>query len=367
MTAAKRDYYEVLGVARDADPVELKRAYRKLAMQYHPDRNPGNPAAEDYFKEATEAYTVLSDTEKRRRYDRMGHAAFGGPGQGFEAVDFASVGEILEGLFGEVFFGKQRRPRRRAGRDLKYELTVDFVEAALGTEKTITVKRPTTCGTCTGSGAAPGTTPTPCAVCNGKGEVRLQRGFFSAARPCTACNARGVKVDVPCSTCAGSGSVTEDASLEVKIPAGVDSGAVRTVRGGGEIAPGGAGDLHVTVTVAEHPLFTREGADILCTVPVSFPQATLGATLDVPTLEGRVAMKLPPGTQSGKVFRLRGKGIPVFGGAGKGDQLVTIVVEVPSRVTRRQRKLIMELAEEMGIDTHPQQAGFLDKLRSLFD
>jgi molecular chaperone DnaJ len=367
VTAAKRDYYEVLGVARDADSVELKRAYRKLAMQYHPDRNPNNPAAEDYFKEATEAYTVLADADKRRRYDRMGHAAFGGPGQGFEAVDFASVTEILEGLFGEVFFGRQRRPKRRVGRDLKYELTIDFVEAALGAEKTVSVNRPRPCVDCAGSGAAPGTEPTPCAVCLGKGEVRLQRGFFAASRPCTACQGRGVKIEVPCPSCSGSGSVAETASLDVKIPAGVDSGAVRTVRGGGEIAPGGAGDLHVTITVAPHPLFTREGADILCTVPVSFPQAALGATLDIPTLEGRVSMKLPPGTQSGKVFRLRGKGIPTFGGAGKGDQLVSIVVEVPSRVTRKQRKLIVELAEEMGIDTHPQQAGFLDKLRSLFD
>ncbi len=367
MSAAKRDYYEVLGVARDADPAELKRAYRKLAMQYHPDRNPNNPAAEDYFKEATEAYTVLSDAEKRRRYDRMGHSAFGGPGQGFEPADFASVTDMLEGLFGEVFFGRQRRPKRRVGRDLKYDLTVDFVEAAVGAEKTITVKRPTPCKTCAGSGAAPGTVPTTCPVCGGKGEVRLQRGFFSASRPCTACHGRGQKIDVPCRGCEGSGAVTEEASLAVKIPAGVDAGAVRTVRGGGEVAPGGAGDLHVTIHVSPHPLFTREGADILCTVPVSFPQATLGATLDVPTLEGRVSMKLPPGTQSGKVFRLRGKGIPVFGGAGKGDQLVTIVVEVPNRVTRKQRKLITELAEELGIDTQPQQAGFLDKLRSLFD
>lgn len=366
MSAAKRDYYEVLGVARDADAGELKRAYRRLAMQYHPDRNPDDPAAEDCFKDATEAYTVLSDADKRRRYDRMGHAAFGGPGQGFEANDFASVAEMLEGLFGEVFFGRQRRPKRRVGRDLKYDLTVDFAEAALGVEKTIEVKRPTPCKTCAGSGAAPGTQPSTCEVCGGRGEVRLQRGFFSASRPCAACRGRGHKIDVPCRACDGSGAVTENASLVVKIPPGVDDGAVRTVRGGGEVTFDGSGDLHVTIHVSPHPLFTRNGADILCTVPVSFPQATLGATFDVPTLEGRVSMKLPPGTQSGKIFRLRGKGIPVFGGAGKGDQLVTIVVEVPSRVTRKQRKLITELAEELGIDTHPQQAGFLDKLRSLF-
>ncbi|MBC7174348.1 MAG: molecular chaperone DnaJ, partial [Polyangiaceae bacterium] len=236
-----------------------------------------------------------------------------------------------------------------------------------GTEKKITLKRPTTCLTCAGSGAAPGTEPTTCTVCSGKGEVRIQRGFFAASRPCTACHGRGVKVEVPCAGCEGSGQVSEQATLDVKIPTGVETGAVRTVRGGGEVAPGGSGDLHVTITVGEHPLFTRKGPDIHCSVPVSFPQATLGATIDVPTLEGKVSMKLPPGTQSGKVFRLRGKGIPVFGGAGKGDQMVTIIVEVPNRVTRKQRKLIMELADEMGIDTQPQQAGFLDKLRSLFD
>jgi molecular chaperone DnaJ len=366
VSAAKRDFYEVLGVGREADAGELKRAYRKLAMLYHPDRNPNDPAAEDRFKEATEAYTVLSDPEKRRRYDRLGHAAFGGPGQGFEAVDFGSVTEILEGLFGEMFGGR-RRPRRRVGRDLTYELTISFADAALGAEKVITMQRPGPCGTCQGSGAAPGTQPVPCAVCGGRGEVRLQRGFFGVARPCTACQGRGERVESPCRDCHGTGQTTQEAELQLKIPAGVENGAVRTVRGGGEIAPGGAGDLHVTVRVEEHPLFTREGADILCTVPVSFPQATLGTTLEVPTLEGRVNMKLPPGTQSGKVFRIRGKGIPVFGGAGKGDQLVTIVVEVPSRITRKQRKLITELAEEMGIDTHPQQAGFLDKLRSLFE
>ncbi len=367
MSAAKRDFYEVLGVAREADANELKRAYRKLAMLYHPDRNPDDPAAEDRFKEATEAYTVLSDPDKRRRYDRMGHAAFGGPGQGFEAADFSSVTDILEGLFGEMFFGSRRRPRRRVGRDLTYELTISFAEAALGTEKNITMQRPGPCAGCQGSGAAPGTEPTPCPTCGGRGEVRLQRGFFATARPCSACQGRGQRIEHPCRECQGSGQVSQEAQLQVKIPAGVENGAVRTVRGGGEIAPGGAGDLHVTVHVEEHPLFTREGADILCTVPVSFPQATLGTTLEVPTLEGRVNMKLPPGTQSGKVFRLRGKGIPVFGGAGKGDQLVTILVEVPSRITRKQRKLITELAEEMGIETHPQQAGFLDKLRSLFE
>lgn len=362
----KRDYYEVLEVERTATGEEIKRSYRRLAMRYHPDRNPNDAGAEESFKEATEAYAILGDTEKRKRYDRLGHAAFEGTGPGgFDPSDFGAVSEILEGLFGEVFGGRRRRSK--AARDLTYELEVPFVDAAVGAEKTIYVRRPVPCDTCHGTGAKPGT-PTPeCATCRGRGEVRYQRGLFSASRPCQACEGRGRHVEVPCTTCRGHGKIEREEALSVKIPAGVEDGAVRTVRGAGEWTKAGTGDLHVTVRVLEHPLFEREGADIRCTVPVSFPQAVLGATLEVPTLEGKVKMKLPSGTQSGKVFRLRGKGIPVFGGYGKGDQLVTILVEVPEKITRRQRKLIGELAEEMGVDSLPLQASFLDKLRGLFD
>ena len=364
-SVAKRDYYEVLGVPREAPPDDLKRAYRRLARELHPDRNPDNPAAEEAFKEASEAYRVLSDSEQRRRYDRMGHAAFNGEGSGsFDPADLGGLGEILDGLFGEVFGGRRRR---RSGRDLTYELELTFEEAALGVTKHIEIERPAPCKTCKGSGAAPGTKVSECPVCKGRGEVRSQRGFLGGYRICTACNGTGTKIHVPCPDCDGRGFNTVRDRMEIRLPPGVEDGAVRTLRGAGEATSTGSGDLHVTVRVAPHALFERVGADVLCTVPVSFPQAVLGATREVPTLEAKVQMKLPPGTQSGKVFRLRGKGIPVYGGMGKGDQLVTIIVEVPAKVTRQQRKLIEELAAELGEDSMPQQASFLDKLKRLFD
>ncbi|RLB45997.1 MAG: molecular chaperone DnaJ [Deltaproteobacteria bacterium] len=366
MATIKRDYYEVLSVERTATGDEIKRAYRKKAIEFHPDRNPDNPEAEDSFKECSEAYTILSDADKRTRYDRLGHEGMGGPGAaGFDPVDLGSMAEILEGLFGDVIGGRRRRGRN--ARDLAYDLDISFVEAATGVEKDITVTRPAPCDTCSGSGAAAGTTPTTCEACRGRGTVRQQRGFFSTARPCTSCNGSGKKIDKPCKPCRGAGMVPKDVELTVRIPAGVENGAVRTVRGEGEQTAEGKGDLHVTVRIADHPLFTREGADIHCMVPISFPQAVLGAQVEVPTLEAKVKMKVPPGTQSGRTFRLRGKGIPVFGGAGKGDQLVQVMVEVPEKINRTQRKLIEELAAEMGIETHPQQSSFLEKLKALFD
>lgn len=362
----KRDYYEVLGVERGADDAALKAAYRKLARAHHPDRNQGNAESESLFKEASEAYRVLADAEARRRYDRFGHAAFEGQGPGgFDPTDFGSVGDLLEGLLGEVFGGGRRR-KKTSGRDLKYELSVDFEEAALGADKQITIRKPVACDECAGTGAKPGTSVRKCPTCEGRGEVKFQRRLFAATRTCATCKGSGKKVESPCAKCDGSGATVGDAEMTVHIPAGVEDGAVRTVRGAGELAAGGAGDLHITIRIAEHPLFKRQGADVLCTVPVSFPQAVLGTDLEVPTLEGRVTMKLPPGTQSGKVFRLRGKGIPAYGGVGKGDELVTIMVEVPDSVSRQQRKLIEELASEMGTETHPHQRGFLEKLKDLF-
>ncbi len=361
----KRDYYVILEVTRTASGDEIKQAYRGLAMRYHPDRNPDDPAAEDAFKEASEAYAVLSDPDKRAHYDRHGHSAFDANGPGFEATDFGAVSEILEGLFGEVFSGGRRK--RRGGRDLKYDLEISFAEAALGVEKRIDVNRPAPCTTCSGSGAKAGTPVHKCNVCQGRGQVKYQRGLFAAARPCHGCQGTGTKIPTPCETCKGTGTKLRTEPMSVKIPAGVQDGAVRTVRGAGEAADGANGDLHIHVHVADHALFKREEADIVVTVPISFPQAVLGASIDVPTLEGKVVMKVPPGTQSGKVFRLRGKGIPVYGGYGKGDQLVTVVVEVPREVSRRQRKLIHELAEEMGYESHPAQASFLKKLRGLFE
>ena len=361
----KRDYYVVLEVSRTASGDEIKQAYRALAMRYHPDRNPDDPAAEDSFKEASEAYAVLSDPDKRGRYDRHGHAAFDMNGPGFEAADFGAVSDILEGLFGEVFSGGRRR--RRSGRDLKYELDISFVEAALGTVKRIDVNRPATCTRCNGSGATPGTPIHKCNVCQGRGQVRYQRGLFAAARPCHGCRGTGRKTPSPCEECKGLGTKLRPEAMNVRIPPGVQDGAVRTVRGAGESGEGGNGDLHVHVHVQQHVLFKREGADILVKVPISFPQAVLGASIDVPTLDGKVLMKVPAGTQSGKVFRLRGRGIPVYGGYGKGDELVTVVVEVPREVSRRQRKLITELAREIGDHGSPQQASFLSKLRGLLE
>jgi molecular chaperone DnaJ len=362
--AEKRDYYEILGVSRTATPDELRKAFRKLALECHPDRNPGDADAERRFKELSEAYSILADEEKRKRYDRMGHSAFQASRGDAQQVDFGSISEILEGLIGDIFGGSRRV---RAGGDIEVDLEISFEEAALGAEKTIEIARRQACTDCGGSGAESGSRVNRCAACNGRGEVRYQRGFFSVSRPCATCGGSGKKVEKPCPACAGDGSVPKTEEMSVKVPAGVEDGSIRTVKGAGERGKGGAGDLHVRVKVKAHPLFTREGADVRVSVPVSFPQAVLGAQIDVPTLEGKVKMRIPSGTQSGKIFRLRGKGIPVLGGYGKGDQLVKIVVEVPEKISKRQRQLIAELASEMGEEVHPQQKSFLEKLKGLFD
>lgn len=368
----KRDYYEVLGLSRSATQDDVKQAFRKLAKEVHPDRNPGDAAAEDRFKEIQEAFSVLHDAEKRRRYDRMGHAAFGGGADGgaAERVDFRAVSEILEGLFGEVL---GRGGRRRQGDDVEVELSLRFEEAATGAEKTIRIQRLAPCGTCNATGAAPGSKVERCPACGGVGEVRFQRGFFSASRPCSSCGGSGKRIELPCPTCGGRMVSPVEEELLVRVPPGVEDGAIRSVRGAGARPPpiggqpGTPGDLHVRIKIEPHPLFTRQGADVVVTIPIGFPEAVLGTQIDVPTLEGKVKMKVPPGTQSGKVFRLRGKGIEVFGGAGKGDQLVTVVVEVPEQITKKQRQLIEELAKELGDDVHPQQKSFFDKLRELFE
>ena len=361
----KRDYYEVLTIERAASPAEIKRAYRALAMRYHPDRNPDNPTAEDSFKEASEAYAILSDEDKRKRYDRFGHSAFENGAGGFDPTDFGAVSEILEGLFGDVFRGGKRR--KRSGRDLTYNLEVSFEQASLGAEVPITVESPAACETCNGSGAKPGTRVETCSVCQGRGQVKYQRGFLASNRPCHACKGLGKKIQTPCKPCSGSGTQTKPQALKVKVPAGVKDGAVRTVRGAGEIGQDGTGDLHIHISVKEHDLFTLNGADVLCSVPITYPQAVLGASIEVPTLMGKVTMKIPPGTQPGHVFRLRGKGIPVYGGYGKGDQLVTVTVEIPERIDRRQRKLVEEFANQLGDKNHPQRDKFLRKLRALLD
>jgi molecular chaperone DnaJ len=366
-SASKGDYYEILAVERTASSDELKRAYRALAIKYHPDKNPDDKGAEEQFKRVTEAYAVLSDADKRRRYDQLGHAAFDPSrgGTGFDASDFANIGEILEGFLDDMF--GRRGGANRMPKDLRYNLEVAFEEAAVGVEREIEYERHELCTHCRGARAEPSAQSPECAACHGRGEVRFQKGFFATSRPCFTCEGSGVRAEARCRQCAGVGAVPRKQRLRVKIPAGLEDGAVRTLSGMGEQTPAGTGDLHVHVKVKPHPLFTREGADILCDVPVSFPQAALGANLDVPTLEGKVKMRLPPGTQSGKVFRLRGKGLPVFGGYGKGDELVKVVIEVPEQLTDRQRELLESLASEMGVETHPQQQTFLDKLRGLFD
>jgi molecular chaperone DnaJ len=364
--ASQRDYYEILGIAPTAGEADIKRAYRKLAVELHPDRNPGDQLAEERFKAASQAYSVLSDPEKRRRYDKLGHAAFtgaAGAGAGYEAVDMDAFGDLLGGLFGDMFRGRKgRKPR-----DLKYELTVTFEEAARGCEKQIEVERHTPCVTCGGSGSAAGHVAPVCSVCRGKGEVRYQRGLLPATRTCSACKGTGKQVTHPCATCHGEGVSLTREKLTVTLPAGVEDKSVRSVRGAGEHTLGGHGDLHVYVSVLPHVLFTRKGADVLLTVPVTFPQAAIGDQLDVPTLDGVVKMRLPPGTESGKVFRLRGKGIAVFGGVGKGDQLVTILVEVPAQLSDRQRHLLEELGRELSDAGSPpsERARYLDKVRGL--
>jgi molecular chaperone DnaJ len=366
----KRDYYEILGVARTASDEDLKKAYRRLAVKFHPDKNPDNRReAEERFKELAEAYQVLSDPARRGMYDRFGHAAFdqvGGAG-----FDFATGFEdIIGDLFGD-FFGTGRarggRGRARRGQDLRYELEISFEEAAVGCEKTITIPRLSACSVCGGHGAKPGTAPRTCRQCGGSGQVRFQQGFFSIAKTCGHCNGRGSVVAHPCATCGGTGAEQRTHQLNIKIPAGVDTGSRLKLRGEGE-SPGGAGhpgDLYVVVVVAEHPLFQREGLDVVCQVPVSFAQAALGTELDVPTLDGPARIAVPPGTQSGQTFRLKGKGIPELNGYGRGDELVRIVVETPRKLSAKQRELLEEFARLSGEEVHPLSKSFLEKVKSM--
>jgi molecular chaperone DnaJ len=365
MSAGKRDYYEVLGVARDATPDELKAAYRQLALRYHPDKNPGDHQAENNFKEVSAAYAVLSDPEKRARYDRFGPEAAGDPFAG--GFPFASVQELLGGLFGDLFGGAAKKKRGSQGRDLRYTLELALGEAAFGCEKVIAFQSRESCAACEGSGGRGGATGLrKCARCDGRGEVRVQQGFFTIGKACTACGGQGRTVADPCPECGGQGTVARKRDFTVKIPGGTSDGAVRTVRGQGEPGRRGspAGDLHIIVRVAPHPLFERQGDDLSCEVPLSFAQAALGTQIDVPTLDGQVKMKVPPGTQSGRIFRLKGKGIPRGTGV-RGDQHVRVVIETPQSLTDRQRQLLEEFEREGQLDATPRRQGFLEKVRQL--
>jgi molecular chaperone DnaJ len=365
----RRDYYQVLGVGREATPDEMKSAYRKLAHQYHPDKNPGDKQAEDRFKEASEAYAVLSDPDKRARYDRFGHQNGRSPFDDFGFSPDATINDIFGDIFGEMFGGGRRQRARTRGADLRYHLEISFQEAAFGTNARIEVPRPRPCETCRGSGAKPGTGPRACPTCGGSGEIRLTQGFFSIARTCHHCGGAGRVIVEKCPTCGGAGMGREEVTLEVPIPPGVDTGTRIRSAGNGEPPPvpgGTPGDLYVVVQVNPHPIFSREGTEVTCEMPISFAQAALGASIDVPTLDGPVKLKIPAGTQTGKVFRLKGKGIPVLQGSGRGDQHVRIAVETPTHLTREQKELLERFAALSGEETHPRARSFWEKVGDLF-
>jgi molecular chaperone DnaJ len=348
----KRDYYDVLGLERSATDQEIKSAYRKLALKYHPDRNPGNRDAEEKFKEAAEAYAVLADADKRAAYDRFGHAGVGGAagGAGFDPTIFADFGDILGGLgdffgFGDVFGGGRRRGGPQRGADLRYDLEIEFEESARGTETTIQVPREENCETCNGTGAAPGHGPEICRQCGGHGQLRYQQGFFTVARTCSTCRGTGRVVTKACQACRGAGRIARERKITVKIPAGIASGQRLRLYGEGEhgMTGGPPGDLYVVVHVAEHPIFKREGDDLHCELAIHYPTLALGGAVSVPTLDETESLDIPAGTATDSMFRLRGKGMPNVSGRGRGDLYVTIKAAVPKKVTREQRRLLEEL------------------------
>ncbi len=382
---AKRDYYEVLGVDRGTSEGDLKTAYRQLALQCHPDRNPDDPEAEERFKQISEAYAVLSDSEKRSRYDRFGHQGVTGSGRpGPE--DFGDLGgftDLFNDLFGDIFgsgagFGGGRsRGRAHRGADLRYNLEIDLKDVLTGTEASIKIPKMRPCETCSGSGAREGRPPKTCERCRGMGQIAFQQGFFRVNRPCDVCGGAGEVISDPCLDCRGNGRVEGQQTISVKIPAGVDSGARLRLVGEGEagIAGGPSGDLYVVISITPHPLFERDGRDLHCEVPVPFVMACLGGEIQAPSLEGRIDVVVPEGTQSGKILRLRGKGLPPLqprADAGqlermRGDIYVRIFVEVPTQLTARQRELLEDFAAESGTEVSPVTNGFMDKLRDLFE
>jgi len=373
---AKEDYYETLGVPRNASDSDIKTAFRRLAMKYHPDRNKDNPEAEERFKSAKEAYEVLSDPKKRSAYDQFGHAGVdpsmgGGGGFGFTGDNFS---DIFSDVFGDIFGGGagRRRGRGQRGADLRYNLELTLEEAVAGTETKIKVPTWVSCSECGGSGAKKGSSPVTCPTCHGQGAVRMQQGFFSVQQTCPTCRGTGQHVSDPCRVCYGQGRVQETKTLSVKIPPGVDTGDRIRLSGEGEAGEGGGppGDLYVHIGVKEHAIFTRDGADLYCEVPISFPTACLGGELEVPTLDGKVVLKIPSETQTGRLFRVRGKGVkPVRGGVA-GDLLCRVRVETPVHLNKEQTELIRQLDESLrggGSHHSPQAHGWLDGVKQFFD
>ncbi len=374
MAAAKKDFYEVLGVNRDASDEEIKKSFKKLAMKYHPDRNPDNPKAEESFKEAKEAYEILSDEQKRAAYDQYGHAGVDqsmGGGGGFGGGGFS---DAFGDIFGDIFGGGSRGGQRSnvyRGADLRYNLEISLEDAARGTETKIRIPVQTSCETCHGSGARPGTSPVTCTTCNGHGQVRMQQGFFSVQQTCPKCHGNGKMVKEPCPTCHGAGRVKQNKTLNVKIPAGVDEGDRIRLSGEGEAGVNGGptGDLYVVVHLKEHPIFQRESANLHCEMPVSFSTAALGGEIEVPTLDGAAKMKIPAETQTGSVFRLRGKGIKPLRSSEYGDLMVHVVVETPVRLTEKQKELLREFETSTQADAgkhSPKNKSWVDKARDFF-
>ncbi|MCB1103590.1 MAG: molecular chaperone DnaJ [Opitutaceae bacterium] len=381
---AKEDYYELLGVSKGASADELKKAYRKKAVQYHPDKNPGNAEAEEMFKKVSEAYDVLNDPEKRAAYDRYGHAAFqggmggggprGGAGGGFhDPFDifrevFGRQGGGGGGIFDEMFGGGGGGDGSRDGADLRYDLEITLEEAARGAQKEISFRKNVTCDRCDGSGAEPGSKRVTCPTCRGAGQVRRSGGIITFTQTCPTCGGAGQKIEKPCSACQGEGRVPKSTKLNVRIPAGVDTGSRLRSAGNGEagVAGGQSGDLYIVLTVKEHELFERHGDDLFCEIPIKFTLATLGGTIEVPTLFGKASLKIPVGTQSGTTFRLRDKGMPSLRAGRQGDQLVRVHVEVPTSLTSEQRKLLEEFAKVSGDASEPTSKSFFEKAKKFF-
>ena len=373
-TMSKADYYETLGVSRDADEKTLKSAFRKQAMKYHPDRNPDNAEAEAKFKELGEAYEALKDPQKRAAYDRFGHAAFengGAGGGGGSPFGSGGMGDIFEDIFGEMMGGGRRSSGGRArGADLRYNMEISLEEAFAGKTAEIEIPTSVTCETCDGDGAKPGTSPSTCGTCGGVGQVRASQGFFSIQRTCPNCQGRGEVISDPCNDCSGTGHTSETKTLSVNVPAGIEDGTRIRLAGEGEAGTRGGpqGDLYIFLSIKPHEFFQRDGADIYCRVPISMTTAALGGQFEVGTVEGaKTRVKVPEGTQNGKQFRLRSKGMPVMRSSQMGDMYIQVAIETPSNLTKRQRELLTEFEQESSEENSPESTGFFSRMKGFFD